>query len=153
MSRPKDYVFVLWGDKFEETTAATFITELRKAGLLVKLVSLNSRQIRGAQGLALIPDLTLGQALPLAVNAICVIIPYTSPDLKQLKNDPRLCEFFSQACANKAKFVIRPLNETAIAELGLFPVDNMVVYPEGGDLVGFVRELGSLLLKTGSLAK
>jgi len=147
MSKSDYYVFVLWGKRFEEATAAIFVSELRKVGLPVKLVSLNSQEIRGAQGLALVPDLTLGQALSLAPKAICVVIPHPSPDLSQLKNDPRLCDFLAQARANKARFVIRQLNEAVLSQLGLSPTDKVMVYPEGEALVEFARELGEMLVR------
>lgn len=145
MSKSGRYIFVLWGKRFEEATAAIFVTELRKVGLPVKLVSLNSQQLKGAQGLALVPDLTLGQALSRAGRAICVVIPYASPDLSQLKSDPRFHDFLSQAQANQARFVIQQSNEAAITQLGLSPTDNVMVYPEGEELVEFARELGVML--------
>jgi putative intracellular protease/amidase len=146
MPKPEDYVFVLWANEFEETTATIFVTELRRAGLRVKVVGLTQRRSNGIYGLALVPDLTLDETLPLVPNTICVVIPCKSPRVKQLRNDPRLREFFCQAHSNRAKFVIGQLNETDIANLRLFPVstDNVIVYPEEG-LVEFVRRLAGLL--------
>ncbi len=150
MPKTRDHVFVLWGDKFEEAAAAIFVTELREAGLRVKVVGLTARRISGAHGLALAPDLTLDQALSLAAGAICLIIPYTSRGIKRLKNDPRLRKFFSRAGSNKAKFVIGQLNGIDIAEVGLFPTatNNLLIYPDHEDLVGFARQLAGLLSST-----
>ena len=64
MSDTKKYVFVLWGDGFDEATATTFVTELREVGLPVKIVSLTAHQPKGKRGVALVSDLTLDQALP-----------------------------------------------------------------------------------------
>ena len=77
---------------------------------------------------------------------ICVIIPCQSPRIKQLRNDPRLQEFFRRAQANQARFVIARMNETKLADLGLFstPLDNIVIYPAEG-LVEFAHELVYLL--------
>jgi len=146
MPKSEDYVFVLWANEFEEATATIFVTELRRAGLRVKVVGLTQRRSNGIYGLALVPDLTLDETSPLALNAICVVIPCKSPRVKQLRNDPRLREFFYQAHSNRAKFVIGQLNETGIANLRLFPVstDNVIVYPEE-DLVEFVRKLAGSL--------
>lgn len=150
MSKAGDYVFVLWGDKFEEATATIFVTELRMVGLRVKIVGLTARRTSGAHGLALFPDLTLDQALPLAAKASCVILPYTSRGIKRLKNDPRLRKFLKRAGSNKATFVIGQLNGFDIAEVGLFPVspDNLLIYPDREGLVGFARELAGLLSGT-----
>ncbi|NJN98486.1 MAG: DJ-1/PfpI family protein [Anaerolineales bacterium] len=77
MARHRDYVFVLWADQFEEAPATIFVTELREAGLRVKVVGATPAPISGLHGLALVPDLTLDQALTLLAQVICLIIPQT----------------------------------------------------------------------------
>lgn len=147
MSKNSGYIFVLWGDKFEEVTATIFVTELRKAGFLVKVVGLNPPQIRGAYGLALIPDLMLDEALVLAARANCVVIPGTVRDINRFKNDPRLREFLHRAHANKARLVIGGLNRINVADPELFPTtDNIVFYTVEGNLIGFIRKLAGWLL-------
>lgn len=148
MSKPKDYVFVLWANEFEEVSATIFVTQLRKTGLRVKVVGLTHRRSDGVCGLALVPDLTLDEALPLADSTICVVIPCQSPRVKQLKNDPRLHDFFDRAYANQAKFVIGQLNEADLVNLRLFPLSspNIIFYPSPEELDKFVDELADLLL-------
>lgn len=150
MLQSNGYIFVLWGHNFEEAIATIFVTELRGAGLRVKVVGLTPRRISGSHGLILVPDLTLDQALRLAINAICLIIPHTSQGLKRLKNDPRLRHLFNQSLENQAKFVISQLNETDLADLDLLPVpaaSQIVVYPiNKPEVVGFARELANSLL-------
>ncbi|MFQ5611492.1 MAG: hypothetical protein ACE5H9_05105, partial [Anaerolineae bacterium] len=87
MSRLTDYVFVLWGEQFDETVATVFISELRRAGLRVKMVGLASGRMRGHFGLVLVPDIMLDRALSLAAKAMCVVIPDSSPGLKRLRNE------------------------------------------------------------------
>lgn len=148
MPKSRDYVFVLWGDQFDGVAATIFVTELRKAGLRVKIVGLASRRLSGTHGLALVPDLTLDQALPLAGRAICLIIPHTSPGLKRLQNDPRLREFLSRAQANNARFVIGQLKGADLAALDLLPLaaDQVRVYPHSEDLVAFAQEVAASLV-------
>jgi hypothetical protein len=147
MPKPKDYVFVLWGNEFDEASATIFVTELRRAGLCVKVVGLTHRRANGIYGLALVPDLTLDEALPLAPYVMGAIIPCKSPRVKQLRDDPRLREFFCQAHAHKARFVIEQLDETSMADLRLFPItpDNVIIYSDKENLVEFARELAGLL--------
>ncbi len=147
MSRLNDYIFVLWANKFEEATAAIFVTELRKAGLRVKVVGLTGRQTGGAYGLALSPDFTLEQALPLAANTSCLIIPCPLQIAKRLKNDPRLPDFIGQVRSNKAQFVIGQLNGADPLDLGLFSLspDELTVYPASDDLLEFARQMASSL--------
>jgi len=151
MPKSHNYVFVLWGNKFEEATASIFITQLREAGLKVKVVGLTAKRLGGAHGLALVPDLTLDEALPLATQAICVILPYISRGIKRLKNDPRMPEFFSRAYSNNATFVIGQLTDVDVGDIGLLPEhrDNLLVYPDSEGLVEFARKLAGILAGAG----
>jgi putative intracellular protease/amidase len=146
MSQSAELIFVLWGNGFDETTATIFITELRRAGLQVKLVSLTQRRSNGTYGLALVPDLTLEQILPLADRTRCMIVPYTSTGNKRLRNDPRLSEFFERAHANQARFVIGPLDQ---ADLAMFPpdIDKVIVEPGSEALIKVARELARSLAR------
>ncbi len=143
----KDYIFVLWGDGFDEAVATIFVTELREAGLLVRVVGLTPRKISGARGLALVPDLTLDQALPLASQAICLIVPSTSRWSERYNSDPRLHEFFRQANSNQAKFVIGSFNEIipTSRELLTLTSENVMVYPEIENIVKFARKTAKFL--------
>ncbi len=146
MLKSYDYVFVLWGNKFEETPATIFVTEMRKAGLRVKVVGLSHRRSSGTHGLTLLPDLTLDQAIPLANNATCLVIPCASQGAKQLRDDPRWRDFFDRAHSNKAQFVIGQLSETDATNLGLLKLpDRLTVYPDSEDLVEFAREMAGTL--------
>lgn len=92
-ARPPQYIFVLWGDQFDEAAAVLAITQLREAGHCVKVVGLNGACVKGAHGLGLLADLTLDQALPLADQAIGVVIPCTITGLARVENDPRVGAF------------------------------------------------------------
>jgi hypothetical protein len=120
------------------------LSELRNAGLPVKLVSLARKTITGLYGLTLLPDLTLEQALPMASQAISIIIPSGSQGVKQLENDPRLAGFFKKAQANNAEFVIGRV----LADTSLFPPsisNQLCIYPENEELVSFARQLSKFL--------
>jgi hypothetical protein len=149
MLKSKDYIFVLWSDGFDEMAATAFITALREAGLLVKVVGLTSKKIAGARGLALLPDLTLDQALVLAAQAICIIIPATTSWSKRLNNDPRLRQFFEQANSNQAEFITGrwPKTKPAGPELAASVEEKVIIYPETEDIVKFAREIAGQLSK------
>jgi hypothetical protein len=122
----------LWGKEFDEATASMFDAHLRQVGLRVKVVGLSPPPIKGERGLALVPDMTLSQALETDAHTICVIIPCESQYLKHLKNDPRINQFFEQVQRYQAKFVIKRVNKTKIDQLGLFSAtDNIIMYPDG----------------------
>lgn len=127
----RDYMFVLWADRFDESAATLFVTEFRIAGLRTKLVSLVSHASAGAHGLALAPDLTLDQALPLAGRAACVVIPGGAAAIRRLGDDPRLRVFLAQAQARGALFVVGLDGEGALGGIlggGVSPID-VLAYP------------------------
>lgn len=150
MLKSKAYVFVLWSESFDEVAAAAFVTELREAGLLVKVVGLTPRQkISGAHGLALVPDLTLDQALLMASQAVCVIIPVAPGRSKRLDHDPRLNQFFEQASSNQAQFIISRWHSTELAglELPAAAGEAVMIYPDSETIVKFARKIGELLAR------
>lgn len=146
MFEPKDYVFVLWSDEFEELPATAFVTELREVGLRVKLVSFDRQRIRGIHGLTLHPDLSLEQALPLADKAIAVIIPSGVLGPTRFENDPRLRDFFGKATQSGARFIIG--HRSNLAKSNLFTAsmqNNIQTYPDNDALIEFARQLASSL--------
>lgn len=101
------YVFVLWGDTFDEDVATIFTTEARRMGLHVQMVGLIGLQAVGNYGITMVTDIPLGQALPLADNAICIVIPCGAATLQRVEDDPRLYEFLQRASTNDPLFVVR----------------------------------------------
>ncbi|MCB0164834.1 MAG: hypothetical protein KDI79_11445 [Anaerolineae bacterium] len=143
------YVFVLWSEGFDEKVATIFVTELRDAGLLVKMVGLTTRHTSGFHGLVLVPDLTLDHALPLASRTSCLIIPSILGWSSRLDNDPRVRKFIKLASSNQALLVVGQQN--VILQMGLkAPVliqENIKVYPDNEEIMTFARELAQLLSK------
>ncbi|MEZ4710933.1 MAG: hypothetical protein R3A44_27290 [Caldilineaceae bacterium] len=106
MSAAQSIAFVLWGDHFDEAAAALFITGLRKAGQRVKVVGINGPQGRGACGLSLVADMTLSEALPLAKQAACIIIPCNDAALRRMGEEPQVMEFMEQVGVGIAPVVV-----------------------------------------------
>ncbi|MEM7531999.1 MAG: DJ-1/PfpI family protein [Chloroflexota bacterium] len=117
MNKHPPDVMVLWGENFDEQMATTFVTQFREAGFHVKLVGLRGRQMTGMRGLALMPDMTLSQALPLASMVRCVVLPCHSPYLTQLDNDPRIQDFFQDANDNEAQVVTGQIHVAELEKL------------------------------------
>ncbi len=140
-------IFVLWETSFEETPATIFVTELRSAGLRVKVVGLNSKPTAGAHGLALVPDLTLEKALPLAGQARYVIIPYGAASAQQLSYDPRLRIFLEQAHQQGAQLITNPAGAAALRSLNWLPgaTKAVTIFPANEALFAFVRTLVTTL--------
>lgn len=147
MSIVRPTTFILWGKKFEEAPTTTFVTELRQAGLKVKIVGLDGRQTSGANGLALVPDMTLSRALMLVQQASCVILPCDAPRLRWCVTDPRVRRFLADARAGNALFVVsQAWAEATEATIASFlNATSFMVYPGCNDLVAFARELADSL--------
>lgn len=133
------FALVLWAPGFDEVAAAVFVTSLRSAGVRVKLVSLSRQLACGSHGLGLVPDLSLEDALPIARDALCVVLPCGSSYIPRLALDPRVRELLVLAQANHATVVARTGAEAILAKMAL-------VKPGAGDWVAFSSRDGLLSL-------
>ena len=98
-------VLVLWTDCFDEMAAAAFVTAPRKLGVRVKLVSLTRSRSVGANGLELVPDVTLEQVVSLVDRVGAVVLPGSAGAVRRLDDDPRVRELLCQVNAHDAVFV------------------------------------------------
>lgn len=145
--KTQEYIFILWGDYFEEKAVAVFVTELRNIGLCVKVVGLAGQRSTGKYGLTLYADLTLGDALPLAHQAICVIAPCSLASMKRFENDPRIRELFQQANNHHAQFIISEIDvveKSSLQQLAI-PMDVITLYADQADLTLFARNTATAL--------
>ncbi len=137
------YVIIIWGDKFDEDVATIFTTEARRVGLCVKVVGVTGVQAAGGNGLIISADLTLSQAMILADNAVCVVVPCSAAVLQRVENDPRLSEFFQRANVNRALFVIS--GPDAIERSSLQEIDGSLsqysVYRDYENLIESTQEI------------
>ena len=139
-------ILVLWGQGFDEIAASIFVAELRRMGKRVKLVGLNSQRIVGQHGLALVPDLTLGQALRHATHIGCIIVPAPLAALQRFSYDPRLAELLEAAANNHALIVSDggyvSSHDAAYAPRGFAaPARPGLGYPSHIALIPFVHEV------------
>lgn len=149
MVRHEKVVFVLWGTGCDELAAVTFVITLRATGIAAKLVGVSGRQVRGAHGLALTPDYTLSQAVPLAHQAACLVLPCPAGSLVRFTRDPRLREFLRQSQHHQARVLCHDQHALdKLHELGLIAVEStypMSIYPRAEKLLAFVTALGLAL--------
>lgn len=150
-ARQDSYAFVLWGESFREIPATIFVSELRRAGIRVKVVGLNAQRTTGQYGLKLTPDITLDQALQLAKRAICVIIPSDLEQLQQFDYDPRITELLHQAQMNDARIIIGriPTTSEVQSQISAIPPKGMIEFPEAARLFEFVEQTAYALTHLG----
>lgn len=141
-------VLIFWGGGFDEAATAIFASELRQAGLPVKVVGVVGRQAAGAHGLRLGADLALGDALLLAHQAIAVILPCTAATMRRIDNDPRVCDLLQRARANDAALVVQDADVMAVSCIRRLTAggQSIVTYSDAGDLIAFVRGLATAWL-------
>ncbi|MEM7125379.1 MAG: DJ-1/PfpI family protein [Chloroflexota bacterium] len=147
---PKPTVFILWADKFDECFATICVTQLRRAGLRVKMVGLAGRQAKGLNGLMLGTDVALGEVLAMVSDTVCLIIPCDKFALRRLESDPRLEDFLRQVSQNEALVV---LGHTTAAEAAMIQWQEIfcsksVLTPPMDDMMGFAQNLAQQLLTT-----
>lgn len=109
-------VWVLWAERFDEATAALFVTEMRAAGLRTRLVSLGRRVAAGSHGLALVADWTLEEALAQRQDVACLVIPAQMEGWQRLINDPRVNILFDRLASGRAALVIGPPEGASLAQ-------------------------------------
>lgn len=141
MPESERWVVVLWGAWFEEAVASIFITELRRAGLPVKLVGLRHYPVAGQHGLRLVPDWSLEQALERADEVLALIVPCDKRGLQPLRRDPRLAVFIEQALRHRLRVLVAHLDLSATSLLPAQVACTLYWYPDIPDLVDFVRML------------
>jgi|GEM_PF-1499240 len=111
--------FVFWDQNYDEVLAVTYVAQLREAGIPTKIVCLHGKRAFGTNGVLLSADYNLGEALPLAQHALCVVIPCHSPLLGHLDTDPRARIFLQRAAENGATFITGRIDS---ADMNLFPI-------------------------------
>lgn len=137
---------VLWGAHGDEAAAAVLISILRAAGLRVWVVGISGRQIAGAHGLRLQPDLTPMQALPMVAQARCVLIPCADLCLTRFCNDPNVAALLTQAQQAQALFVLSPaLAHQARQAPDPIHLQEALIYPHGDGLFAFAATLAATL--------
>lgn len=143
-------IFLLWGHYFDEVVAAIFVSELRQAGLCVKVLGLEGRPLVGMRGLVLTPDLSLGQLPRFLQRTFAIIVPCALEQLLHYAHDPRLVDFFQEAQHRQVHFVISHRLSTAaagnraLAAVALaLPISSCLAYPDLPYLVPFVHTLAS----------
>lgn len=85
-------IFVLWGERCEETLAVAWVSRLRAEGKRVYLVAVSGRRNRGRYGVALETDIGLDEAVGMAARASLVILPCAIDALNSFRRDPRFDE-------------------------------------------------------------
>lgn len=153
MHRSYQTVIVLWGKNFDEAAASIFVTELRKAGLSVKIVGIGGRQLNGAHGLALIPDWTLDNAIAHFARVICIIGPCQVTQLRRLYDDPRLPKLIQLTHKHILRMVVGQLDYPSLPDeeisspLAMREMSEakLTVYPASEHLLLFVRELAEMI--------
>lgn len=150
MRHESPIIFLLWGRHFDEIDAVIFVSELRTAGLCVKVVGLEGRPTAGAYGLVITPDLALGQLSSLAQQAIAIVLPCSLDRMLHYAHDPRLVYFLQEAQRRQVCFIVRH-SELIAAEDQLWartlqlvwPFVPLIAYPGYQELFTFVHILAT----------
>ncbi|MEA3338007.1 MAG: DJ-1/PfpI family protein [Chloroflexota bacterium] len=138
-------IFVLWGTQFDEVPVTVFVSVLREAGLKVKIVGLHGQHITGTHGLAIEPDMRLGEALAAAPETECLVIPAGLRMLNQFRHDPRLAQLLKQVCTSDAKIVAGPGGDSGARDRRMLQAGDVEFFPPEEGIFEFARHLASTL--------
>ncbi len=105
-------VLVLWGHHCDEITAVTAVVQNRRAGRRTQLVGLDNRNRRGANGVQLVTDLTLSEALAQASAVHSIIFSMDLAGLLRYLDDPRVVTLLQNAIDNGATLVTHDIAST-----------------------------------------
>lgn len=106
-------VLVLWGHHCDEISAVTALVQHRRAGRRAQLVGLDKRNRRGANGVLLVTDLTLSEALVQANHVHSIILPMNLADFVHYLDDPRVVTLLQIAIDNGAALVALEIASSA----------------------------------------
>lgn len=118
------HVFILWNDHFDEATAETFINRLQAAAIPVTIIDIQRSITARLQHVTHRPIITLRDAIQLAKQAICVVLPCDFVRFSQVMRQPHLQEFLRRAEANNAQFVG---HEEVIEQLSIVKIHDRAI--------------------------
>lgn len=95
-------LYMLLAQGFEETEAVAPLDVLRRAGIDVQTVSLDSLAVTGAHGITITADITMDQLQP--ENCQGVVLPGGMPGTLNLQNDCRVTELLKH-CYEQGKLL------------------------------------------------
>lgn len=99
--------FVLWADYYDDLLTALFVANLRRAGWHTRLIGLNGDTHSGCNGIKIVADISLSQALRSGERPVCIVAP-CAPEQIETGLDGRLGEFLDRAGSQGAVFVAKP---------------------------------------------
>ncbi len=143
-------VFIFWGRNFDGAAATIFVSELRQAGLRVKVVGLDGDLPVGMNGVTLVPDIPLSKAVPQANHASCIIVPCQACHWPRIQQDPRLVDLLAASQQVGALLVVASSCESALGQSNVRDalVDRLKAlmptireYPAHEELTSFARAL------------
>lgn len=134
-------VYILLADGFEESEALVPADLLRRAGIEVRLVSVDGLTVTGGHGVTVVADLTLPQAEPEEMELL--ILPGGLGGVDAIQASPAAMGLIRSAADRGCYVAAICAAPTILARMGLLDRRAAVCYP------GMEDEMGSAIIKTG----
>lgn len=135
-------VAILLAAGFEESEALVPADLLRRAGVKVKLVGLDSLQVTGSHGITVTADCVLSQLDQDAAEL--VFLPGGLKGVANIQNSPAALALIETSCTRGAYLAAICAAPTILARVGILDRRNAVCYP------GMEEEMGSAVVQVGS---
>lgn len=146
----KPNVLLLWAENFDAQVAVAFTTQLRRRGIRVYVTGLHQQKIRGQHGIALHTDITIHDALEIADQIDCIIVPADGVGLQTIAYEPRLASLFARVAQTRGSLVIQGLAGAGLmaADLPLHGLELYVAKPDDESVENAVEKLMASFHKT-----
>ena len=133
-------VYMLLGTGFEETEAIAPLDLLRRAGVSVQTVSINSKLVYGGHGIGIEADITLGEMDLTALEMI--ILPGGLGGVASVRASEGALDALRFAWENDKYVAAICAGPTVLADLGITDGKHAVCYP------GCEANMGSAIMET-----
>lgn len=138
-------VYVLLADGFEEIEALSPVDLLRRAGVTVQTVGVDTLTPRGARGVAVTADIALKD---LSADAEIVVLPGGFPGYENLAKNQTLCEYLKAFRGIIAAICGAP---SVLGGLGLLAGKRATCYPGMEDKLGGAIHTADAVCRDGDI--
>ncbi len=121
-------VYVFLADGFEETEALTPVDALRRAGVPVKTVGVNTSTVTGAHGIKVLSDITLDDLI-LDEATSAVVLPGGMPGASNLFSEEKVLKAVMFANDSKKTVAAICAAPFILGELGILNNKKAICYP------------------------
>ena len=122
-------IYMFCADGLEEVEALAALDVIRRAGLDIKTVGVDGKEVHGAHGITFFADITLKEFEKKAEKCECVILPGGGVGTETLSGNETVCNFVKKINAGGGTVAAICAAPSVPGRLGLLEGKTAVCYP------------------------